>query len=52
MKKHKTFNRQLGILRERGMTVPTSSKKFLVEENYYNVINGYKDLFLKVDQDG
>lgn len=49
MKEHKTFNQQLAILRKRGMTVPKDGrpKRFLEQENYYNVINGYKDLFLE-----
>ena len=51
MKEHKTFNQQLSILRNRGVVVPTNgkSKRFLEQENYYNVINGYKDLFLVKD---
>lgn len=54
MKEFKTFNQQLSILRSRGMIVPTdgSPKRFLEQENYYNVINGYKDLFLCRDSDG
>jgi hypothetical protein len=48
LKEHKTFNQQLTILRNRGVVVPTNGKpkRFLEQENYYNVINGYKDLFL------
>ena len=51
MKEYKTFNQQMIILRSRGMTVPSDGKpkRFLEQENYYNVINGYKDLFLKRD---
>ncbi|HHL9940151.1 TPA: Abi family protein, partial [Streptococcus pyogenes] len=54
MKEYKTFNQQMMILRGRGMTVPTDGrpKRFLEQENYYNVINGYKDLFLKRDANG
>jgi len=54
MKEYKTFNQQLTILRSRGMIVPTngSPKRFLEQENYYNVINGYKDLFLSKDANG
>ena len=54
MKEYKTFNQQLKILRQRGMIVPTDGtpKRFLEQENYYNVINGYKDLFLKKDANG
>ena len=52
MKEFKTFNQQLTILRNRGMVVPTDGrpKRFLEQENYYNVINGYKDLFLCKDR--
>lgn len=54
MKDYKTFNQQLGILRKRGLIVPKdgSPKRFLEQENYYNVINGYKDLFLQKDSFG
>ena len=54
MKEFKTFNQQLTILRNRGMIVPTDGrpKRFLEQENYYNVINGYKDLFLRKDTHG
>lgn len=54
MKEYKTFNQQLLILRKRGLIVPKdgSPKRFLEQENYYNVINGYKDLFLKKDSQG
>ncbi len=54
MKEFKTFNQQLTILHNRGMIVPTdgSPKRFLEQENYYNVINGYKDLFLCKDSQG
>jgi len=51
MKEYKTFDQQLRILRDRGMNVTTDgkAKRFLEQENYYNVINGYKDLFLEKD---
>ena len=54
MKEYKTFNQQLTILRKRGLVVPTDGrpKRFLEQENYYNVINGYKDLFLQKDSNG
>lgn len=37
------------ILRSRGMTVPSDGKpkRFLEQENYYNVINGYKEFIFK-----
>lgn len=51
MKEFKTYNQQLNILRQRGLIVPKDGKpkRFLEQENYYNVINGYKDLFLEKD---
>ncbi|MCT7885327.1 MAG: Abi family protein, partial [Lactobacillus iners] len=54
MKEYKTFNQQLVILRKRGLIVPKDGhpKRFLEQENYYNVINGYKDLFLQKDSSG
>lgn len=44
----KTHNQQLKILRERGLHVPTtgSPKRILERENYYTIINGYKELFI------
>jgi len=53
LKEHKTFNQQLTILRNRGVVVPTNGKpkRFLEQENYYNVINGCKDLFLEKGAD-
>ena len=42
----KSHNSQLRILRSRGLRVKSSAKQILEAENYYNVINGYKDLFL------
>lgn len=53
MKKSTTFNQQLKKLQERGIILPKdgSAKRFLEEENYYNVINGYKDIFLDSNAD-
>ena len=47
-KKFTTTNTQLRKLRARGMTIKNGSraKRILEMENYYNLINGYKDLFL------
>jgi len=42
----KTYDEQIEILRLRGLTVNDDAKDILKKENYYNVINGYKDLFL------
>lgn len=48
MKPFKTIDEQLEILEKRGLQVNSKSfaKEVLLEEGYYNVINGYKDLFL------
>jgi abortive infection bacteriophage resistance protein len=50
-KEYKTYRQLLTILRDRGMIIEKGSQgsrvmRILEEENYYNVINGYKDLFL------
>ena len=47
----KTYCQQLNILRSRSMVIGKSSQssrimRILEYENYYNVINGYKHLFL------
>ncbi|TAI30770.1 Abi family protein [Bacillus velezensis] len=51
MKPFKTFRQQLTILRDRGLVIKSGSKamRVLENENYYSLINGYKDLFLKKD---
>jgi abortive infection bacteriophage resistance protein len=48
-KEYKTYHQLLTILRSRGMIIEKGSQgsrvmRILEEENYYNVINGYKDL--------
>lgn len=50
-KEYKTYRQLLTILRNRGMIIGKGSQgsrvmRILEKENYYNVINGYKDLFL------
>lgn len=52
MKPFKTHRQQLSILRSRGLTIPDGSKamRILERENYYTVINGYKDFFLLRDE--
>jgi len=54
MKPFKTYRQQIKILRSRGLVIPNGSKamRILEKENYYRVINGYKDLFLEVDATG
>ncbi|PTF88772.1 CAAX protease, partial [Staphylococcus chromogenes] len=46
MKPFKTYEEQIQILKNRGLTISDEDKGDLENENYYNVINGYKDLFL------
>lgn len=43
-----THNKQLKILRRRGLFVPATGnpKRILEKVNYYNLINGYKELFI------
>ena len=50
-KTYKSYRQQLRILRSRGMIVGKGVQgsrimRILERENYYNVINGYKELFL------
>jgi abortive infection bacteriophage resistance protein len=43
----KSTSSQMEILRSRGMLISGSTSERILEmENYYNLINGYKDLFL------
>lgn len=48
---YKSYRQLLTVLRSRGMDIPKGSVgsrviRILERENYYNVINGYKDLFI------
>lgn len=52
MKPFEKHNKQLLILRQRGLNVPSYAKRNLEDENYYNIINGYKDLFLSLNSQG
>lgn len=54
MKPFTTHRTQLKGLRDRGLIINDGSKamRILEAENYYNVINGYKDLFLQRDAKG
>ena len=46
-KEFKSANQQMRLLRSRGLHVEGSYAKRIIErENYYNLINGYKNLFL------
>lgn len=46
MKPFKTIDEQIDILRSRGMIVDDSARDILLAENYYCVINGYKEMFI------
>lgn len=46
MKEFKTIAAQIGILESRGMIVDEGASTVLLRENYYSIINGYKDPFL------
>ncbi|NRD81134.1 Abi family protein [Bacillus sp. BRMEA1] len=54
MKPFQTHIQQIRILRGRGLTIRNGSyaMRILENEGYYNVINGYKDLFLVLNQNG
>ncbi len=48
MKEFKSIDEQIQILKRRGMLINNDeyAKIKLQENNYYNVINGYKDIFI------
>ena len=51
-KVYQSYRQQLNILRSRGMVIGKGTQgskvmRILERENYYNVINGYKELFLQ-----
>ena len=46
MKEFKTIAEQISILESRGMHVGGEASAILLRENYYSVINGYKNPFL------
>ncbi|MCH5165620.1 MAG: Abi family protein [Clostridiales bacterium] len=45
---YKTYDEQINILLNRGMIIfdVDAAKEALMRHNYYNIINGYKDLFI------
>jgi abortive infection bacteriophage resistance protein len=45
-KPFKTIEEQIAILNSRGVRTDNKTAEILLRENYYAVINGYKDLFL------
>lgn len=48
-KPFKIYNQQLKILRNRNLTISDGGKAISVlkRDNYYNIVNGYKDIFLE-----
>lgn len=48
MKEFKTYDEQIKILKHRGLIIEDEefAKKKLQENNYYNIVNGYKDIFI------
>lgn len=49
-KEFKTLEQQIEILKSRGMVVEDElkAKKYLVSNNYYNIVNGYSKPFLEI----
>ena len=49
LKEFKTYEQQLDIMKSRGIIIQNDEYviKALQEHNYYNLVNGYKDLFLQ-----
>ena len=45
-----TINDQIKILRSRGLAINETASRTLMLENYYSLINGYKDVFLSSTQ--
>lgn len=54
MHEYKTFEQQIDILKERGLIINNIeyAKEILSIHNYYNIINGYKNLCCYTDEDG
>lgn len=48
MKEFKTYQEQIDLLKSRGLIIfdENFAMKKLKEDNYYNIINGYKELFI------
>lgn len=46
---YKTYDEQISILKSRGLIITDDDnvKNFLKANNYYNVVNAYKDIFIK-----
>lgn len=53
MKEFKTIEEQIELLKSRNLKIhdEQKAKKILITNNYYNIINGYKDIFLESNKD-
>ena len=53
MKEFKTYDEQIELLKKRGLIINDEifAKQKLKEENYYNLINGYKEIFLDKERE-
>lgn len=51
MKEFKSIDEQIELLKSRGLTIKDEEKaaKYLLTNNYYNIINGYSKPFLKLE---
>lgn len=49
MKEFKSIDKQIDLLKNRGLKFKDEkfARNMLLQNNYYNIINGYKDLFIK-----
>jgi len=47
VKPFKTIDEQIAILKQRGLRIPNEdrARRYLLENNYYNIINGYSKFF-------
>ena len=44
MKEFKTIAKQIHVLETRGMRIGEEASTILLRENYYSIVNGYKDV--------
>lgn len=44
MKEFKTIAEQIHVLETRGMHIGEEASTILLRENYYSIVNGYKDV--------
>lgn len=51
MKEFKSIDEQIELLKSRGLTIKDEEKaaKYLLTNNYYNIVNGYSKPFLKLE---